>query len=87
MRAHTFSRLDNVKLILICGVVIGHGFLAMTGVLPYPIALSGYNGVPYTFKSWILPFYLIVVCLGKSVAVPNFFFISGVSSSPLLLAA
>ena len=79
MRVHTFSRLDNVKLALACGVVVGHAGMNMTGGLAYPFALSfPGNGLTYGFTTWVAAVSLILNSLIKPIAVPNFFFISGV---------
>ena len=41
-RVHTVSRINNVKLVLSCGVVIDH--VASFGVVPFPISFVGTGG-------------------------------------------
>jgi len=69
--------LDNIKLALICGVIIGHGAMNMSGGGVYPLGFNGPDGVAAGGTTWLRVAFYALFPLIKAVAVPNFFFISG----------
>ena len=76
---HPFRRIDNVKVLLISMVVVGHSGMGFSGGGAYLgfNGPGGLNGTALLTPNWFAPALWAGLSLLKPVVVPNFFLISG----------